>query len=581
MARMYPDLSSDSLKSLRSRAEARFYVACRDQLDDQWLVIHSLPWIGLSPGGRRRDGETDFLIFHHNQGLLAVEVKGGRILFDPLPGNWFSIDRSGAKHPIRDPFQQATQEKHAALKHLRGSRQWRAARLKTVSAGHGVLLADVDDASSLTSLAEAPPDIVGARSCLQHCEQWLIGLAQFWRGKDSHSPPLGEIGMSVVREVFCEPRDVRPLVAYEIAEEEIMRIRLTEQQARLLRALGDRQRASVCGGAGTGKTLLAVQKARELSHQGNKTLLVCYNQMLSAHLRYGLRETAHLTTASYHQLCRRQVNAVAGETGRDLIQEAKRAYPDRDLYNCHLPYALATSTEILPERFDAIVVDEGQDFREDFWLPLEMLLSRSDSMFLIFYDHNQRFRMRSSSFPIVDPPFLLTTNCRNTRHIHGSAYRFFSGPDTDPPEIEGYPLSPLCAPTVPAQAKHIASAVTTLLTRHQVTPRDVAVLVMGTPKAFYYEELQSHQLPKPGSWSTETTPTDEGVRLDTVRRFKGLEAAFVFLWGPETADPDTYEESLYVGMSRAKSRLVVVGTEEGCARALRGCQVVPLDITPC
>ena len=53
--------------------------------------------------------------------------------------------------------------------------------------------------------------------------------------------------------------------------------------------------------------------------------------------------------------------------------------------------------------------------------------------------------------------------------------------------------------------------------------------------------------------------------MDTVRRFKGLEASVVILWGLDGVDWERSEELLYVGMSRAKSLLVVVGTSANCA----------------
>jgi superfamily I DNA/RNA helicase len=62
--------------------------------------------------------------------------------------------------------------------------------------------------------------------------------------------------------------------------------------------------------------------------------------------------------------------------------------------------------------------------------------------------------------------------------------------------------------------------------------------------------------------------TDRGIRLETVKRFKGLEADVVFLWGIDSMPLGEQREVLYVGISRAKSRLTLVGTEEVCRRAL-------------
>lgn len=132
---------------------------------------------------------------------------------------------------------------------------------------------------------------------------------------------------------------------------------------------------------------------------------------------------------SFHQLCHRQVERANRASGRDLVAEAKVTYPKgKDLYEVQLPNALGYSLEVLPDRYDAIVCDEGQDFREEFWVPLELLLvDYETSPLYVFYDDNQNIYARAGTFPIRDEPFSLTTNCRNTAPIHVAAYRHYKG----------------------------------------------------------------------------------------------------------------------------------------------------------
>jgi superfamily I DNA and RNA helicase len=164
-------------------------------------------------------------------------------------------------------------------------------------------------------------------------------------------------------------------VSTRLQEEEIIRIRLTEQQARLLRALGTRKRAAICGGAGTGKTLLAVERAKSLARLGAKTLLLCYNRGLADHLKVVTEGISNLHPMSFHQLCDWRIRVVSSEQGRDLLSEARQTYPDEDCFDVQLPLALALSTEASNFRYDAVVVDEGQDFRDEFWFPLTCLLA--------------------------------------------------------------------------------------------------------------------------------------------------------------------------------------------------------------
>lgn len=79
MARMYPVLNGAALDGLSSQAEAKFYIACRDQLPSTNLIVHSLALIRLGGDGTRKDAEADFVIVDPVRGVLVVEVKGGRV----------------------------------------------------------------------------------------------------------------------------------------------------------------------------------------------------------------------------------------------------------------------------------------------------------------------------------------------------------------------------------------------------------------------------------------------------------------------------------------------------------------------
>ena len=92
--RIFPKLSDESLNSLASKAEAKFYKACRDQLPSDFLVLHSLSMIfEKADNGGHAIGESDFVIFNPSGGVLVVEVKGGGVRYEPERGSsWFSID---------------------------------------------------------------------------------------------------------------------------------------------------------------------------------------------------------------------------------------------------------------------------------------------------------------------------------------------------------------------------------------------------------------------------------------------------------------------------------------------------------
>jgi superfamily I DNA/RNA helicase len=111
--------------------------------------------------------------------------------------------------------------------------------------------------------------------------------------------------------------------------------------------------------------------------------------------------------------------------------------------------------------------------------------------------------------------------------------------------------------------------ITHLIVKEQVSPSDIVVLIASAGKATYYAEIKEKPLPHAARWSFEAHRVPDAVLVDTVARFKGLESAIVFIWGLQDLSPDTNREILYVGLSRAKSRLYVVGTEDVCARFLQ------------
>ena len=159
-------------------------------------------------------------------------------------------------------------------------------------------------------------------------------------------------------------------------------IRLTRQQYLILEVLNRQRRAAICGCAGSGKTMLAAEKATRLAHQGFRVLLTCFNKDLAADLRRRLNPSPNLFIAHFYDL------------GYRLAKRANVlpvSEDDEKFFSRQLPEALMEAADALEVSYHAIVVDEGQDFRDSWWLPLQMLLRDPDNGILyIFFDDNQR-----------------------------------------------------------------------------------------------------------------------------------------------------------------------------------------------
>src|SRR5215211_6642555 len=102
-----------------SAAERRLYEDFLEQLDDAYVVYHSVDWVVAGRRGRN-EGEADFVITHPELGLLALEVKGGRIAFDPRTKRWTQTGHSGTHVLSEDPFHQAQDGMRSLVRILEG-----------------------------------------------------------------------------------------------------------------------------------------------------------------------------------------------------------------------------------------------------------------------------------------------------------------------------------------------------------------------------------------------------------------------------------------------------------------------------
>src|SRR3546814_18397187 len=100
-----------------------------------------------------------------------------------------------------------------------------------------------------------------------------------------------------------------------------------------------------------------------------------------------------------------------------------------------------------------------------------------------------------------------------------------------------------------------------------MNPNDIGVL-LGDSLAREESEraLSSMPFPLGVKWGRIEAYAPHSSTVDTVARFKGLERAIIILWGLDNSDPQRDRETLYVGMSRAKSILYLCGTPAACDR---------------
>jgi hypothetical protein len=549
MARILPTPLPERINTDPGRsAERKVYHAFSEQIPDGVTIFYSVSWLGRPEKGPPMDGEADFVVAHPQHGLIVLEVKGGRITYDGNRDRWFSKDRHGKLHPIGDPFEQARRTKYALIKKIKQHPAWKG---QWVDVGHGVIFPDSARPDRPMGI-DAPDQIMAFAEDIKRLDKWMDRVFHFWVEQDDVEGVFGSRGMQMVEKLFAPSFDLRHPLAADLAEDERQILHLTEEQFAILDLLSRRRRVGIKGGAGTGKTMLALEKARRLASEGFRTLLTCYNRPLAEDLASRAREVDSLTVMNFHQLC----YSMAQKADCPVV-DPEGETPPPEYFEKELPAALLRALECLrEERFDAIVVDEGQDFAEDWWTALQFALSDPDyGILYVFFDDNQRIYRHVDSLPQDLDVYPLTKNLRNTVPIHHLACAFYEGGELRAGGPKGRPPEFIEAVNEHAVAKETSRVLHRLIHEEHLAPGDVAVL---TGKS-----RDSSGLPKEGmigafGVTDGSDPDPKKVVFDSIRRFKGLERPVVVL--VELEEVIDSPETLYVGLTRANAHLVVIGT---------------------
>jgi len=542
MARMIPQtvVASDT-----SGSERRVFSLLKNSLPDEYVVLHNISWLVRASAHRPTDGQADFLVTHPELGLLVLEVKGGVVRFSAQTGQWFTTPSGQSERTLKEsPFDQAKRNMYALRDLLRDAPNWKR---EWELLGRSVCFPDgvfrqrlpVDDEQSVLLTSEHCSDPAGFAQRIEEIMRW-------WR---SPRASFSKAAQQFVVDLLAQDVEVRQPLGAVVHETDEQIISLSEQQYRVLDLLSRNRRVQVSGPAGSGKTLLAVEKATRLARQGAKVLVTCFNRPLADFLSSTLQnndsiapdQRSRLKVANFHslsfELCRQ-----AG------IRNWTESQAGELLFN---------AVDLVGPRFDAIVVDEGQDFEADWWMPISMLLTDPDDGILyVFYDSNQKIYRRPEELPEGLVPIPLNESWRNTEEIFHSVNEFYSGDEVRcmgprGPEVQMEDMDDY------TNVRQLLSRVLhRLVEEEELQPKDIVVL---TTDAGLREELAG----RVGAFVLSKTPEGpRDVHLESVHRFKGLDAPAVLLVDAGIATREEQDKLLYVGCSRARSFLVVCARQD-------------------
>lgn len=489
-----------------------------------------------------KDHEADLVLLMPELGILVLEVKGGAVWHDE--GGWWV--RRGEKDERCWPVDQARDAKYALRRYVEHDPRWGGRG--HVAWSHGVVTPHASFGNDF-AVPELPRWALHDRD-----EQDVLAERvrdNGWGLAHDHPTPNHD-DIELIAEILAGRHHTAYDVNAEAAERAAEADRLTQEQAAILQVTRLLRRVEVRGGAGSGKTVLALQQAKELSRGRSgerapeRVALLCYSIGLAEHFK---RETGTWP--------RRHRPAFVGtfeEFGRQWGAPTG-SREDSDFWERELPARMAELAAELPpgQRYDSVIVDEAQDFADDWWVPvLASLKDEETGGVYVYSDENQRIFARFGRPPVQLVPLVLDHNLRNTKQIH-QAFGPLAPSRMYARGGEGPAVRFVAAVT--DDAVDVADDQVEALLEEGWEPGAVALLTTGHRHPEHTAQTERHG--QAGYWRQFWEGDD--VFFGHVLGCKGLERRVVVLCLNEDGERDRARERLYVGMSRATDVLVVVG----------------------
>lgn len=520
--RMIPSQPLDT----RSRAELRVFDQLRASFSgaDQhgWFAMHSL---NLPRHEYKRFGEIDFVVCGP-EGVFVLEVKGGGV--SCRDGVWETRNRFGEAEKLGEsPFKQAEGALHGLRKKLPSE------LAAAFVFGYGVIMPDVQ---GLPESAEWDRAVLADARSFRQFEPWFKGLIAHWRKKNrSNGKACPERLRKLQQFLRPEFEAVMPLhVSVHALEQRVAQ--LTEDQLRYIDVVEANERVICSGGAGTGKTMLALELARRWSALGMKVALTCHSPWLKAYLEKSAPSGVTVSLTNSLPVIARRIGI---------------------------------------EKFDALIVDEGQDVLNMNGLSLLDSVLRGGldgGRWSFFHDINNQSGLCGEYRPdayeylagLGAARIPLKTNCRNTLPILDRVQKALDADVGTSAVGDGPAVREIAVNSREDAAAALLIELKTLMNDDGFSPSEIVILspktfrdscvsLMSESHVVRFKELDAYSPRGVG---------DNAVGFAQVDSFKGLESTVVWLvdmCAPSTKSPmRTFH---YVGMTRARALLGIIHTD--------------------
>lgn len=538
MATMIPDIP----REFDAKSHEGIMFDELNQLPEEYYVFHSFEIVTIK-NNQILESETDFVIFHPKKGLICLEAKAGQVKYEN--GYWLYGSGKAMKH--NGPYIQAKRNKWNLRDYMvEHGLEYECNNCKKL---HAVWFPDVPEANFKGESLPGEGDIriTLTSDSFGHIQECIDNIFAF-EGQDRCTTNLSERSVQKILERVLAP-SFNLISLQQIEQERNKNVfkRMLREQVALLNYLEEQNNAIINGLAGTGKTVMAVEKARRHSEKDEKVLFLCYNAFLNEHLRetYPYPHVSYYTVAGLSQkLCEKVDYKALQEKLMQMFLEGTFPYQH-------------------------VIIDEGQDFGKEEIDEVEIIeLLRENAIeneerngtFYLFYDKNQMVQSKKAPKYIEDADCKLTLyrNCRNTENIALTSLRLLGSekaPKLYPDAVMGdLPEIGFCA-----TKEDVVTLLNAEIDKYiDAGYNGITILTCKTEENSIIADCCKN---------SKYNYKRGYVKFTTCRKFKGLESDVIIV---VDIDKDTFEDEgeqlMYVGTSRARFKLscIVNMTEDEC-----------------